>query len=229
MSGIQSRYCLLAQTEDVVDNITRSFASFLNVRPPASTPTSPNKNASREQAKDSPEILHKARVEVTPGISKDKGKGRAIHDSASAAGSNPDIPHQGSSFTPSTADADFRFGTSSWVEPADPHYNKGELLFCKSQVYVHPSKKRDDNIPGYLGLASVQSSSGEGAQAEHASGVILFWVPASVVEALNEEDVYHKVSARAERVLKVPSKAEDAQKMSDTSMEMDHDVDGKWC
>lgn len=79
------------------------------------------------------------------------------------------------------------------IDSIDALQSKGTLLFCKSQVYVHPSKKRSDNIAGYLGLAKVQLAANNPKPS-----VVLFWVPASLTEALDEEDGYQKVSRKTE-------------------------------
>jgi hypothetical protein len=233
---------LVRKAEDVVDIITRSFANFLNVRP--QPPPSPAKVAPRESARVQPDIKASVGTETEQISSKGKGKARASdvpsHPTESAVqGSEDGVP-----FTPSTMDPEFRFGTTSWDQPLDSQYQKGELLFCKSQVYIHPSKKRDDNIPGYLGLAAVRMEERRDSHSRQGDGptnnasrnsrispdLVLFWVPASVVEALNEEDEYHKVSERAEQILKrsetVPSGASTANSLLETS-ETHDEVDGK--
>jgi len=188
--------------------ITRSFANFLNVRP--QPPPSPAKSAPREAAKAPTEA--RASIDTSQISNKGKGKARASDELSYPT----DGAEESATFTPSTIDPEFRFGKTPWDQPLESQYKKGELLFCKSQVYIHPSKKRDDNIPGYLGLASVrmeerrdshtrqgQGSVNDASQTDSSSpDLVLFWVPASVVEALNEEDEYHKVSERAEQILK---------------------------
>jgi hypothetical protein len=194
--------------------ITRSFANFLNVRP--QPPPSPAKSAPRETVKAPTENRSVASVETNQSSSKGKGKARAFDEPPYSTDSDVHGTEDGATFTPSTIDPEFRFGKTPWDQPLESQYKKGELLFCKSQVYIHPSKKRDDNIPGYLGLAAVRMEERRDSRTQQGQGstnnasqndgtspdLVLFWVPASVVEALNEEDEYHKVSERAEQILK---------------------------
>lgn len=223
-----------------MDMITRSFANFLNVRP--QPPASPAKSAPRETAKGPAENRFVASNDTNQISSKGKGKARASEESPYPTESSVHGMEDDATFTPSTIDPEFRFGKTPWDQPLESQYKKGELLFCKSQVYIHPSKKRDDNIPGYLGLAAVRMEERRDSRAQQGQGstnnasqsdssspdLVLFWVPASVVEALNEEDEYHKVSERAEQILKRsetipsgPSMTNSAGEESETHDEVD--------
>jgi hypothetical protein len=198
----------------VVDIITRSFASFLNVKPPPQPASKPPTASVTQPASPRLASTKSSIAETEDPKGKGKGKARALPQDASA-----DEPPVDSGLGSATVDPDFRFGAATststlpWEQGSgsSSRYNKGELVFCKSQVFVHPSKKRDDNIPGYLGLASVkledqtQGRSEQGHQDDRDQSVkagpttmVLFWVPASVVEGLDEEDGYLKVSEVAD-------------------------------
>jgi hypothetical protein len=207
----------MEQADDVVDIITRSFASFLNVKPPPQPASKPPTASVTQPASPRLASTKSSIAETEDPKGKGKGKARALPQDASA-----DEPPVDSGLGSATVDPDFRFGAATststlpWEQGSgsSSRYNKGELVFCKSQVFVHPSKKRDDNIPGYLGLASVkledqtQGRSEQGHQDDRDQSVkagpttmVLFWVPASVVEGLDEEDGYLKVSERADKIL----------------------------
>lgn len=188
---------LNAQSADeVVEMISRSFASFLSpskiLAPPA--PARPTPAANKPSLVSTPVEIP---TPTSPTPSRDaKGKGKAKA-----------LPHQLNTQDLDQSDnvsvPEYKLGTAS--TGIDALHTKGKLLFCKSQVFVHPSKKRDDNIPGYLGLASVSLSEGD-ADKKHENGhsetVVLFWIPSSVTEALNEETGYQKVSRNADNVVK---------------------------
>ncbi|KAJ9098700.1 hypothetical protein QFC21_004348 [Naganishia friedmannii] len=74
--------------------------------------------------------------------------------------------------------------------------DKAHLLLAKSHVFVHPSTKSKDHISGYLGIAEVAKEDdrlgGEGKK-----GVVVFWIPASLAEVLDEEGKYEAVSERS--------------------------------
>lgn len=173
--------------------ISRSFASFLNLKP---QPTRDALGGDPARSIMTPSASTEPAKEAGAPMDKGKGKGRA---SPPPNPQHPENPSTTIGLSSPMIDPNFSFGLPV-EEGSASHYSKGELVFCKSQVFVHPSKKRDDNIPGYLGLASMKT---ETPESEHAPApMVLFWVPASVVEGLDEEDRYQKVSERADRILK---------------------------
>ncbi|CAG58319.1 uncharacterized protein GVI51_C05269 [Nakaseomyces glabratus] len=73
-----------------------------------------------------------------------------------------------------------------------------ELLFCKSQVYIHPTKNLQDNVSGYL-LITHQSNS------ETITSSTISWIPEN---SLNEEDINFLNNAETrninEKILRLP-------------------------
>ncbi|GHJ87450.1 hypothetical protein NliqN6_3852 [Naganishia liquefaciens] len=80
-------------------------------------------------------------------------------------------------------------------------HNKAHLLLAKAHVFVHPSSKARDHIPGYLGIAQV-AADGSGPANSLASGsrsansVVVFWIPTSLAEVLDEDGKYEAVSEK---------------------------------
>lgn len=79
-------------------------------------------------------------------------------------------------------------------------------------MFVHPSGKTNDQIPGYLGIADVpaEASTAGGGESSRAGGhdkaVVVFWIPTSLAEMLDEEG---KVSFFGEGIERFPLKDTD--------------------
>lgn len=58
-----------------------------------------------------------------------------------------------------------------------------ELLFCKSKVFVHPSKSSQDNIPGFLIITLEQG--------QPRQECVLAWVPESALDKKQLNWLYH--------------------------------------
>ncbi|KAK9381343.1 rab-GTPase-TBC domain-containing protein [Kockiozyma suomiensis] len=70
------------------------------------------------------------------------------------------------------------------IDTVAPAHSKGQLLFAKSKVYVHPTPSAKDNIPGFIALVRPPGASDR--------EILLAWMPESL---LRGEDVraYSKV------------------------------------
>lgn len=241
-------------SDDVVEIITKSLTNFFN--PPSTHPTSPHHSTHPPPTARSKPIPPRAGIHTPSTLStptspitphRDKGKGKAKMDvppplsldEGFKFGNTIGLDSSMHELNLSRLDSHLTGLTTnshptSAFDPSsmdDAHRFKGKLLFCKSQVYIHPSKRSKDNIPGYLGLAKVpigeyptnagmesriQSRRGsahdtealvagkekEKDKAEEKDTVVLFWVPVSVAEGLNEDGTYEKVSEKAEKIVK---------------------------
>lgn len=95
--------------------------------------------------------------------------------------------------------------SSSMIAPSEPADKKARLLYCKSQVAIHPSSLAKDNVQGYLGIVEVDApgativDSEGNVSGESAGGkeLLVTWVPEEVVQRMDEGDRagYKKVEA----------------------------------
>ncbi|KAJ9109707.1 hypothetical protein QFC19_001937 [Naganishia cerealis] len=92
--------------------------------------------------------------------------------------------------------------------------DKAHLLLAKSHVFVHPSAKSKDQISGYLGIAEVAKGAGK-SPVEGKKGVVVFWIPASLAELLDEEGKYEAVSERSFAKAEPESAAESGEAEED--------------
>jgi hypothetical protein len=213
--GLKSTLSLTTfqKAEDFVDVIARSFSSFLAPTVKSQPPAPPGLKE---------EQISKASTSPSPG--KGKGKARATDEDQDVQDATSEDRNSGPSSRRVSRTADRNVTREKDILSQ----TKATLLFCKSQVFVHPSKKRDDNISGYLGLASVRSSQDDAEGSIHMTGsderrIVIFWIPSSLAEALDEEQSYRLVSDRADKVVK--GMAADHKDQSTSEVSTSHDVD----
>ncbi|BFZ62313.1 GTPase activating protein [Saitoella coloradoensis] len=80
--------------------------------------------------------------------------------------------------------------------PSTPS-NKIKLLFTKSKVYVHPTSRSKDNVPGFIALQSRPSTHAAPAAREE---IYLSWVPESLLQKQKSEEyeAYLAVESRTD-------------------------------
>lgn len=72
------------------------------------------------------------------------------------------------------------------ISLAMDNMDKVQLVYCKSKVYIHPSKSAKDNIPGYLALVRPPKSKEK--------DILLSWIPESLIkEKQKDYDGYVQV------------------------------------
>lgn len=85
---------------------------------------------------------------------------------------------------------------------------KARLVYCKSDVAIHPTTFNKDNISGYLGLVELDASSGPRVETDDEGNVktadqgkkelLVTWVPNELLDQMDEDDRagYRRVDGR---------------------------------